>query len=67
MKALNYAIAAAAGALVGAAIGVLAAPKSGNETRNAIKDFIKSKCPLMKESKLDALVEKIKEDIAEAE
>ena len=66
MKALNVALAVAGGVAVGAALGLLLAPKSGKETRNDIKDFIRSKCPLMKESRLNALVDKIRTELDEA-
>lgn len=66
MKALNVVLAVAGGVALGTAIGLLVAPKSGKETRDSIKDYIKSKCPAMKENRLNALVDKIREDIEEA-
>ena len=65
MKALNVALAVVGGVAVGAAVGLLLAPKSGKETRDDIKSYLRSKCPFMKESKLDALVEKIRAEIDE--
>ena len=66
MKALNVVLAVAGGVAVGAAVGLLLAPKSGKETRDDIKSFLRSKCPFMKEKRLDALVEKIREELDEA-
>lgn len=65
MKTLNVALAVAGGVAVGAALGLLLAPKAGKETRDDIKSFIRSKCPLMKESKLNALVDKIRAELDE--
>lgn len=67
MKTLNVALAVAGGVAVGAAIGLLTAPQSGKETLSDLKSFIRSKCPFMKESKLNALVEKIRAEIDEVE
>ena len=66
MKTLNVALAVLGGVAVGAARGMLLAPKSGKETRENIRDFIKSKCPAMKQSRLEALVDRIQEDLEEA-
>lgn len=67
MKALNVILAAAGGVAVGAALGVLFAPRAGSETRDAVKDFIKAKCPALKNKQLNALAEKISKEIEEAE
>lgn len=66
MKALNVALAVAGGVLVGTAVGLLVAPKSGKETRYDIKKYLKSKCPKLGKQRVDALVEKIEADLAEA-
>lgn len=66
MKALNYTLAALAGAVVGATAAILLAPQKGSDTRDSIVDFIKSHCPAMKESRLQELAEKISHEIKEA-
>lgn len=66
MKATNVLLCVAGGLAVGAALGVLFAPRSGNETREAIRDYIKARCPGMKEKRLNALAQKISEEIKEA-
>ena len=66
MKTLNVALAVAGGVALGAAVGLLLAPKSGKETRDDIKAFLRSKCPFMKESRLDQLVDKIRTELDEA-
>ena len=66
MKTLNLTLAIAGGVAVGAAIGLLLAPQSGKETRSDIKAYLRSKCPLMKESRLNALVDKIRAELDEA-
>lgn len=66
MKTLNVLLAVAGGAAVGAALGVLFAPRSGKESRDALVDYLKAKCPGMKEARLNALANKIREEIEEA-
>lgn len=66
MKTLNVALAVAGGVALGAAVGMLLAPKSGKETRDDIKSFLRKKCPFMKESRLDQLVDKIRAELDEA-
>lgn len=67
MKTLNVALAVAGGVAVGTALGLMLAPQSGKETRDDIKAFVRSKCPFMKESKLNALVDKIRAELDEVE
>lgn len=67
MKTLNVILAVAGGVALGTVAGLLLAPKSGKETRDDIKAFVRSKCPFMKESRLNALVDKIRAELDEAE
>ena len=66
MKALNLILAVAGGVAVGATLGLLLAPKSGKETREDIKEYIRKKCPAIKDKRLNALVDKIREELDEA-
>lgn len=66
MKTLNVFLAVAGGVAVGAALGVLFAPRSGKESRQALVDYLKAKCPGLKGARLNALASKISEEIEEA-
>lgn len=66
MKGLNILLAVLGGAVAGAAVGMLFAPKRGVETREEIMDFIKEKCPFMKHSKVEELADRIAQEIKEA-
>ena len=63
MKAFPLIAAALGGALVGAAAALLLAPHSGSENRDAIRDFIKSHVPNIKERDLNELADQIAEEI----
>ena len=63
MKAFPLIADALGGALVGAAAALLLAPQSGSETRDAIRDFIKSHVPNIKERDLNELADQIAEEI----
>lgn len=65
MKGLPVFIAAVGGALVGAAAALLLAPQKGSETRDAIKGFIRSHIPGIKENELESLADQIAEEIKE--
>ena len=63
MKGLNIALAVVAGAVAGAAVGLLFAPKKGSETREEIKRYLRSKGIKLKKSELDELVDEISAEI----
>lgn len=63
MKALNVAIAALAGLAVGAAAGILFAPKKGEDIREDIREFLRQKGICLKKDRLDALVEEIAAEV----
>ena len=63
MKGLNIALAVVAGAVAGAAVGLLFAPKKGSETREEIKRYLRSKVIKLKKSELDELVDEISAEI----
>ncbi len=65
MKGLSIVIAALGGALVGAAAALLLAPQKGSDTREAIKNFVRSHIPGIKDHELDTLADQIAEEIKE--
>ena len=64
MKNLDIVLAVVGGALVGASLGLLFAPKKGEDTRSRILDYLKSKGINLKRSKLEQLVDEIEEAAA---
>lgn len=63
MKGLNIALAVVAGAVAGAAVGLLFAPKKGSETRDEIKKYLRSKGIKLRKDELDEIVDEIAEEI----
>lgn len=65
MKGLSIVLAAAGGAIVGAAAALLLAPKSGPETRETIRRFVKDHCPDIKKHRLEKIADEIEAELAE--
>lgn len=61
MKNLDIVLAVVGGALVGASLGLLFAPKKGEDLRDDIAAYLKSKGITIKKKKLDQLVEELEE------
>lgn len=63
MKNLDIVLAVVGGALVGASLGLLFAPKKGDDLRDDIAAYLKSKGVNLKKNKIDCLVDELREEI----
>lgn len=61
MKNLDIVLAVVGGALVGASLGLLFAPKKGEDLRDDIAAYLKSKGITIKKKKIDQLVNELEE------
>ena len=64
MKNLDIILAVVGGAVAGAAVGLLFAPKKGTDLREDIASYLKSKGIVLKKNKLDEIVDEIAAEVA---
>ncbi len=64
MKPLHVILAVVGGAIAGATLGLLFAPDKGENTRDEIVKFLKSKGVRLKKNKMEELADEIVDEIA---
>lgn len=65
MKAYKVILTSLGAFTLGAGLALLLAPQSGDETRKMIKKYVKKRCPLAKNKKIEELTDEIAEELEE--
>lgn len=63
MKAIHIICAVIGGAIAGAAVGLLVAPETGEDTRKKILEILREKGISLKKDKMEELVDEIEDQI----
>ncbi|MDE6804720.1 MAG: YtxH domain-containing protein [Muribaculaceae bacterium] len=63
MKAIHIICAVIGGAIAGAAVGLLVAPETGEDTRKKILEVLREKGISLKKDKMEELVDEIEDQI----